>query len=394
MTPHDPISAVTHPDPYPYYANLVARTPLYRDEKLGLWIAAGAAAVTAVLTNNCCRVRPPAEPAPAALLGSPAGDIFRRLVRMNDGPGHGPLKRAIAATLGGIYPTQAAEQSSAWARSLANQLVRDEPASVSEFAFQLPVYVVASLLGISRDHLRQTTLWIGDVVRCFAPGSSPEQIGRGGEAASGLIDLCHSFLTARRTGGAEGLLATLAREAKRVGCDDPDVIVANSIGFLFQTYEATAGLIGNTLVALAVQRATRDHVMVDPSLLRDVILDVLRDDPPIQNTRRFLARDGVVAGQDMTMGESVLVVLAAANRDPLANPSPHHVDIRRRDRRTFTFGHGVHACPGETLAITIAHAGIAQALASDIDLAQLAGQVTYRDSVNARIPLFTRAATT
>lgn len=394
MTPHDPIAAVTHPDPYPYYADLVARTPLYRDETLGLWIAAGAAAVMAVLTSECCRVRPPAEPAPTALLGSPAGDTFRRLVRMNDGPGHGPLKSAIAATLGGIDPTQAAEQSSAWARSLANQLVPDEPAGVSEFAFQLPTYVVASLLGIPRDHLRQTTLWMGDIVRCFAPASSPEQIGRGGEAASGLIDLCHSFLTARHSEGAEGILATLAREVKRVGRNDTDVIVANSIGFLFQTYEATAGLIGNTLVALAGQRAMRDQAMVDPGLLRDVILEVLRYDPPVQNTRRFLARDGVVAGQDMTTGDGVLVVLAAANRDPAANPSPHRFDIRRSDRRIFTFGRGVHACPGEMLALTIAHAGIAQVLASDIDLARLAGQVTYRDSVNTRIPLFTRAATT
>jgi len=46
LAPSDPIAAVTHPDPYPYYANLVAERPLYRDESLGLWVAAGAAAVT------------------------------------------------------------------------------------------------------------------------------------------------------------------------------------------------------------------------------------------------------------------------------------------------------------------------------------------------------------
>jgi hypothetical protein len=43
MPPHNPIAAVTHPDPYPYYAALTARTPLYRDETLGLWVAADAA---------------------------------------------------------------------------------------------------------------------------------------------------------------------------------------------------------------------------------------------------------------------------------------------------------------------------------------------------------------
>lgn len=68
----DPIAAATHPDPYPYYARLVAERPFHRDPVLGLWVASSAAAVTAVLTNPACRVRPRAEPIPPALLGTPA----------------------------------------------------------------------------------------------------------------------------------------------------------------------------------------------------------------------------------------------------------------------------------------------------------------------------------
>src|SRR5947199_4384545 len=100
--PADPIAAVTHPDPYPYYAHLVAEKPLYRDDALGLWVATSAAAVTAVLNHDLCRVRPAAEPVPRALLGSPAGEIFRQLVRMNDGRDRCPLKQAISATLESI----------------------------------------------------------------------------------------------------------------------------------------------------------------------------------------------------------------------------------------------------------------------------------------------------
>jgi len=393
MPPHDPIAAVTHPDPYPYYADLVARAPFYWDETLGLWVAASAAAVTAVLTSECCRVRPPAEPVPAALRGTPAGDIFGRLVRMNDGPGHCPFKSAIATMLGGIDATGVVAQSSAWAHVLSSESALDDPARVSDFAFQLPVYVVASLLGIPHDHLPQTAVWVGDVARCFAPASSPAQIGRGGAAATGLLDLCHPLLATQSDGRADGLLVTLAREAARVGRDDRDAIVANGIGFLFQTYEATAGLIGNTLVALAIDQAARDAVAVDPGLLRDVISEVLRHDPPVQNTRRFLARDGVIAGREIARGDGVLVVLAAANRDPAANPFPHRFDIGRRNRRTFTFGRGAHACPGDALARIIAQAGTAQVIASGVDLARLTVGMTYRESVNARIPLFARAVT-
>src|SRR5712692_8300220 len=98
MTPQNPIVAVTSSDPYPYpyYADLVASSPIYRDETAGIWVASSAAAVTDVLTNDLCRVRPPTEPVPRVLLSSSAADIFRHLVRMNDGQRHDPLKRAVS----------------------------------------------------------------------------------------------------------------------------------------------------------------------------------------------------------------------------------------------------------------------------------------------------------
>src|SRR6267378_1788425 len=102
--PRDPLAAVTHPDPYPYYTSLVAERPFYRDEALGLWVASSAAAVTAALTSDLCRVHPPTEPVPRALLGSPAGDIFGHLVRMTDGPAHAALKPRVTAALASFDP--------------------------------------------------------------------------------------------------------------------------------------------------------------------------------------------------------------------------------------------------------------------------------------------------
>src|SRR5439155_23821915 len=118
----DPLVAVTHQDPYPYYADLVARRPLYRDDALGLWVASSGDAVMAVLASETCRVRPPNEPVPRALLGSPAGDIFGRLVRMNDGAAHAQLKPAVSATLTSVEATRAAEQARRSAELLCAEL--------------------------------------------------------------------------------------------------------------------------------------------------------------------------------------------------------------------------------------------------------------------------------
>jgi cytochrome P450 len=386
--PSDPIAAVTHPDPYPYYADLVARKPIYRDETLGLWVASSAKIVSAVLKSEICRVRPLAEPIPRLLLGSPAADIFGQLIRMNDGERHSPFKQAVSEALQGIEARSVAQKSRKWAEFL---LYWKQPEAGSgrlqDFAFQLPVYVVASLLGVPEESLHNVSLWLSDFVGCLAPASSREQIERGKVAAGHLLDLFHSLLSAHQVEPTKSLLASLAEQAKHVGCEDRDAIVANGIGFLSQAYEATAGLIGNTIVALASHHDVREQVTADPTLLPQVIEEVLRYDPPIQNTRRFLAQDGRVAGEEMKAGDVVLVVLAAANRDPTANPNPDRFDSLRKDRHMFTFGAGHHVCPGETPAAVMARAGVEQLMTLGVDLEQLARTVTYRPSVNARIAL-------
>lgn len=360
--PQDPIAAVTHRDPYPYYARLVAERPIYRDDTLGLWVAASAEAAAAVLGSDLCRVRPPAEPVPAKLRGTPAGDLFGRLVRQTDGDRHGPLKRAVSGALGTIEGEEAAAASRTWARTLAAEIRSTQ--DLQDFAFRLPVYVVASLLGVPRDLLEPAARWTGEMAAGFAPSATPEQAESGSRAAAELRRLIGGL--------TDGLSADLSRQARSAGCGDPETIAANGAGFLLQSYEATAGLIGNTLLALA-----RDPGLHERDL-GAVIGEVLRLDPPVQNTRRFVAESGTVAGREMREGDAVLVVLAAAGRDPAA----------LRDRFLFTFGDGRHACPGQALATAIARAGVEQALAAGVDPAPLAQGVSYRPSVNVRIPVW------
>lgn len=383
--PANPIAAATHPDPYPYYAELVARRPIYHDATLGLWVASSAQTVEAVLRSELCRVRPPAEPVPLALLGSPAAEIFRHLVRMNDGDRHCPFKQAVSAALNAIDDEHAGMQSARSARLLCAQLApQADAARIANFALQLPVHVMASLLGVAPDDLPQTAQSVGAFVAGITPGADSGRIAQGKLAAENLLALFHALLPSQ----TEGLLATLAREARQCDRADANLIIANAIGFMSQSYEATAGLIGNTLCALGARPALRAQIDQRPALLSELIQEVLRTDPPIQNTRRFVAVDGIVAGQQMRAGDAILVLLAAANRDPAVNPEPDRFDLLRRERQCFGFGRGAHACPGDMLAATIAQAGIAGLLAAGVDPAALYGTQRYRASLNARIPMF------
>src|SRR5260370_9711496 len=156
-------------------------------------------------------------------------------------------------------------------------------------------------------------------------GADAARVERGKVAAGHLIEMIRSRSTGPGPGATAGLLGVLHREASRAGCDDP-AVVANAIGFLTQAYEATAGLIGNTLLALAAHPDVAAQIERAPALLSEVIRGVLRYHPPVHNTRPLLLANGLVAGRRMAAGDTGLVVLAAANPDPAAKPAPQLFD--------------------------------------------------------------------
>jgi len=309
---------------------------------------------------------------PTALVGSPAGEIFHRLVRMNDGARHDAMKPVVAHALEHLDAAQIAVVSRARARALADAIAPHEDRQrLAEFALRLTAETVATLLGVAPDAAPTVATWAAEFVACLAPGASLDQLERG-KAAAGHLLAAGGTLTS-----GSGLVAALARDAQ----GDVDAAIANALGFLSQSYEATAGLIGNTLVALARHADLRRAVS-------SVVLEVVRHDAPVQNTRRFVVDDGDVAGVRMRAGDAILVVLAAANRDPAVNADPDELDVTRTAPAVFTFGLGAHACPGAMLAATIASAGVQQLIGAGLAFDGLLDGLRYRPSANTRIPLF------
>ncbi len=367
--PLNPITAITHANPYPYYRQLLKQKPLYFDTTLNLWVASRAKVITTILEHPNCHVRPISEPIPKALLGSSAADIFGHLVRMNDGTLHCPLKKSVNATLDGLAPSTMTRVAQFWVAKLFQ--------TEAQLMFEYPAFVVGDLLGLPHDSLENVATLIADFVRCITPNCPPEQLEQGKLAATQLFKIFEAAME-----NNTGLLADLALQTKHFGLENSKLITANAIGFLTQTFDATAGLIGNTLLALA-----RDPRLLEQPLA-DVIQEVLRFDPSVQNTRRFVFEDCIIAGQSMKAGDVILVVLAAANHDKSVNPNPEEFLATRANRQIFTFGHGVHACPGQSLAVCIAENALAQALELQVNLKALLNDFSYRPSINGRIPIF------
>jgi cytochrome P450 len=387
MSPNNPASAACYPNPYPYYSNLLTGPDLYFDDQLRCWVASRAAVVQEILEHPHCMVRPTTEAVPSAIVGSSAGAVFSQLIRMNDGVRHQQPKFAIQQALAGLDVGNVQARSRYFSSLLAARYGLTQACAISVWMFDLPVYVVGDLLGFGEAELPDLALWMADFVRCLSPLSSTSELDAASTAASALLARLRQMLEAANT-QTGSLLQGLQTQAHLTGWADLDAILANLIGLLSQTYEATAGLIGNSLVALLTRPALQGKIRAEPALTHRLIEEVCRYDPAIQNTRRYVAQPISIAGIKLEAGATLLLLLAAAGRDKLAHSAADEFLLDRPTRRLFGFGHGRHACPGQKLACGIAVSAISTML-------ELTPQFDpninwhYRASLNARMPLFT-----
>lgn len=374
----DPVAAATHADPYPFYASLRNGPPLAWNEKLRLWVASRAEVIEEVLqAHGALRVRPVAEPVPSAIAGSPAGEVFGHLVRMNDGTAHETHRPALQRALSGLDLNAVREA----ALQVARQVPQQQP--LSDTLFSMPVRSVAHLLGFADEALPQVDLWTRDFVACLSPLSTASQL-QGASTAAGELMARFEGLVAGTPPRRGTLLAAVLAESAAPSRS----LLANLVGLLSQTCDATAGLLGNSLIALLREPPLRTAARTRDGL-QAIVEETARHDPSVQNTRRFVATPVTIAGTPLAAGDTVLVLLASANRDPAFNPDPDSFILVRAKRRMLGFGHGTHACPGQALACTLAAAGLEALLqrAPDIDAQRLRGW-HYRPSVAARVPVF------
>jgi len=357
QAPRNAIEAVTHPDPYPYYRSLREEHPVFFDVNLGLWVVSSHAAVSAALCHPALRVRPSAEPVPAALQGSPAGEVFAQLVRMTDGAFHAVHKPEVERaarrwSLAGV--ARAAEES---AGDLRQRL------AVNEFIAALPVQTMARLLQVPDSERDDTCRWVAQFTQGIAPNADAQAVLLASEVAQALMNQGHAL----------GLAPVQA---------------ANRIAFMQQSLDATGGLLGQVALQLAQhegQAATADSSL---DAMRAFVREVERWAAPIQNTRRFAAESLSLMGQPIEPGQALLLVLASANRDEAFNPQPECFDAGRVNSQSMGFGAGPHACPGAAIAIETVAASVRRLRALGQFDNYFGGSRGFRPLSNARIPVF------
>ncbi|MEP6790397.1 MAG: cytochrome P450 [Ramlibacter sp.] len=355
--PRNAVEAVTHPDPWPYYAGLRRDRPLFFDESLGLWVASSHAVISEAFAHPQLRVRPPAEPVPKALLGTAAGEVFAQLVRMTDGPFHAAHKPEMEQAARCWTLADVAGASEAAARNLRPRM------GANDFMAALPVRAMALLLGVPGALLDDTGVRVAQFVRGIGPGAAAQDVVLADSAARTLM----------QEGAALGL---------------PPVQAAARIAFMQQSLDATGALLGHAVLALAQDAQLAAAADQSPDAMRRFVAEVERHAAPTQNTRRFAAQPLELAGRAIGEGQGILLVLAAGNRDASLNPQPDLFDADRAQPHSMGFGSGRHGCPGAAIAIEIVAAAVHSTRATGQFSSYFGPKTGFRPLGNIRSPIF------
>lgn len=235
-------------------------------------------------------------------------------------------------------------------RTLRDLDGRDQFDVVTEYACRIPIHVLGPILGCDDDMLGQLRLWTEAGQTAFDPERLAESQSEAIEGRRGILSYFRGLMDARRVEPKDDLVSDLLKlQREGVPLSDGEIL-HNLFALLVAGHLTTADLIGNGVMLLLTHPQARAAIEDDPAMIAPAVDEMLRYEPPISTTARFVGHDGAMGGCPFHKGDALAVSLLAANRDPKAFPDPHKFDITRRPNAHLSFGAGAHMCVGAPLA--------------------------------------------
>lgn len=350
----DPLDAAFIADPYSFYRRLRERAPVFKAAQ-GFWLLTRYEDVATSLRDKrfgkdfAANIR---RRYGADRMTEPAIANLSRTMLVVDPPDHTRLRGLVTKA---FTARRVADMRSRIRRLVEEQIDRviDKGGMdvIRDLAHRLPVIVICDMLGIPEDHRPAFLAGSNVSGRILDPvPMSREEIdlaNRGAEMSNAYFDqLCDL----RRREPQDDLTTELVR-AEEAGDRLTSEELRANIGLLFGAgHETTTNLIGNGLLALHRSPDQWQRLKDDPSLIPNAVEELLRFDSSVQMTGRSTNTEVEIGGVTLPAGESVIMLLGAANRDPAQYAEPDRLDVARANVRPMSFGGGIHHCLGAQLA--------------------------------------------
>jgi cytochrome P450 len=259
--------------------------------------------------------------------------------------------------------------------------------AVTNLAYPLAVAVICRLLGVpveDEPQFGRASTLLGQTVDPFLAATGvPEGFHERIEAGKWLRSYFRELIGRRRRAPGDDLISALVAVEESGDQLTEDEIISTCNLLLIAGHESTVSLIATAILVMLRNRAQWTALGADPGRAARVVEETLRWDPPAQLLGRIAAEDIVLPDVTVPKGDTMIVLLAAAHRDPAVNARPDDFDPDRATIRHLGFGHGTHFCLGAALVRMEASIALSAVTARFPD-ARLAGEPVYKPNVTLR----------
>ena len=354
-------------DPYPLYRRLRTEDPVHWDPFLHKWVLTRYADVVFALQRFSAKCAPTPEQLDMMGMGvlSPAAQVMVKQMLFMDPPAHTRI-RSLAAK---AFTPRRVEVLREHIEDIVDGMLDEVAAKgslevIGDLAAPLPATVTGELLGNFQ--------------------LNPDRVPRVLRSIEALLSYFHDAVRRDRENPRDGLIHALVTTEIDGDRLTDDEIVTNTIVTMVGGQETTTNLIATGLLTLFRHPDQLDRLRDDLSLIPSAVEELLRYEAPSQQTTRIAPEDVELGGKLIRKGESCLVVMGAANRDPERFPDPDRLDLTRPDNRHVAFGWAGHFCFGAPLGRVEGQISLRKMFQRFPNLQLGPGPITWRNNLGLR----------
>ena len=339
-------------NPYPAYHRLRDEVPIFKWEEYGYWCFARHADVAALLRDRrfgrqILHVMSREE------LGWPETPdhlkpfyAFEQHSLLETEP---PVHTRLRGLVNRAFLSRTVERLRPRIAQLSHELIdgfaaKREADLLESFATPIPIFIIAELLGVPTGLGPRLLQWSHDMVAMYQARRDDAVERQAVAATIAFSDFMRDYVRERRSSPGDDLLSQLIAAEMQGNSLSEDELITTAILLLNAGHEATVHAIANGVKAiLETEQATSQ-------LGEGYSEELLRFDAPLHLFTRYALENVDYDGIRLRKGETVGLLLGAANRDPARFAEPDRFDASRAPNPHVSFGAGIHFCVGAPLA--------------------------------------------
>lgn len=363
-------------NPYLIYKSALNKNPVYWDETNKIWVIYSYKYCVEILKSTLAEI-PIINPNNEQKLNKHSLEILTTLTRLSNGIQH-QISKKIAMLL--FSNLQSADQNQIIHQLFQNDLVENKIDWVHSISKKLPIMILLKSFSFEENDCDFISESIEFFSKIILPKKTEEQVELINEISEKLFSIVDKHLSSLSF--YKSLLTNISNQYNLSTEKIISIAVGNFIGLCIQSFDAGRGILSNSLLQIIQNKNILDKVQIEK-----LVLETVRFDPPIHNTRRIAAQDFYIGESLIKKNDSILVVLASANRD--AEKFENAMDFnmeRKNNNENLTFGIGGHKCLAKYFSINLATQALYYLVNRYKTIILLENNIQYEPLVNARLP--------